>query len=66
MAFLLNFDVLDAFDNVSHIRLLHNIKKRRISIRILKEVENFLKKRRIILIINDYTIKKRNANVNIS
>jgi len=28
-------------------------------------MKNFLKKRYIILIINNYTIKKRNANVNI-
>jgi hypothetical protein len=28
ITFLLNFDILNAFDNVSHIRLLYNIKKR--------------------------------------
>jgi hypothetical protein len=48
------------------IRLLHNMRKRRVSTYLLKWVENFLKERRTILIIDDYTMKERDANVDIS
>lgn len=62
----MSLDVFGAFDNVSHIRLLHNMRKRRVSTYLLKWVENFLKKRRTTLIIGDYTIKERDVNVYIS
>jgi len=36
ITFLLNFDVSNAFDNVLHIRLLHNIKNRQVFTCLLK------------------------------
>ena len=35
-------DVTGAFDNVSHVRLLHNLRKRRIDLRIVKWIRSFL------------------------
>ena len=63
---LLNLNVSKAFDNVSHTRLLHNIRKRRVLTLLLNWVKNFLKKQRTILTINEYTLLERRAKVNIS
>ena len=38
-------DVSGAFDNVSHVRLLHNLRKRRVDLRIVKWIRNFLRGR---------------------
>ena len=44
---MLSLNVVEVFDNVLHAKLLHNFRKRRIFILIVKWVKNFLKDRRI-------------------
>ena len=66
MTSFLNLNVNEIFDNVSHLQLLHNMKKKRISNKLLKWVKNFLKNKNITLIIEKYTQTKRRINVNIS
>ena len=44
---MLSLDAAEAFDNVSHIRLLHNLRKRRIPLLIIEWVKDFLTNRRI-------------------
>lgn len=66
VASLLSLDVSGAFDNVSHIWLLHNMRKRRVPTRLPDWVEDFLKERRTILTIGGYTIKEREVDVDIS
>jgi len=63
---LLSLNEKNAFDNVMHSRLLHNMKKRKVSRLLLKFVKNFLKDRHIMITIDDYTMMKCSVNVNIS
>ena len=65
VASLLSLNVLKAFDNVSHIRLLHNMRKRRMLELILKWVKDFLKDRRISLTMNSYTQTERKTMISI-
>ncbi len=62
----MNLNVIKAFDDVLHIRFLHDMKKRRILKRLLKWIKDFLKKQRITLNINDYMMAKWKINMNIS
>ena len=66
MTSFFNLNVNDAFDNVSHSRLLHNMRKRKVSDKLLKWMKNFLKNRNTTLIIENHTMTKRKINVNIS
>ncbi len=52
MIILLSLDVIDAFDTISHSRLIHNLKKREISQWIINWVSSFMSDKSIILIIN--------------
>ena len=61
-----NLNVNEAFDNVLHFRLFHNIRKKKISNKLLKWVKNFLKNRNTTLIIKNHTMTKRKISVNIS
>ena len=54
------------FDNVSHARLLHNMRKRRVLTLLLNWVKDFLRERRTTLTINEYTLLERRTKVNIS
>jgi len=63
---LLSLNEKSAFDNVMHSRLLHDMKKRKVSRLLLEFVKNFLKDRRIMIIIDDYMMMKHNVNVDIS
>jgi len=54
------------FDNVMHSRLLHDMKKRKVSKLLLEFVKNFLRNQRIMITIDDYTMMKCNVNVDIS
>lgn len=65
IASLLSLDVSGAFDNVSHIRLLHNMRRRRAPEPILKWVEDFLKDRRTSLTVGSYTQAERGAMMGI-
>ncbi len=49
-----------------HSRLLHNMKKRKVSKLLLKFVKNFLKDQRIMITIDDYMMMKCSMNINIS
>ncbi|KAJ3552838.1 hypothetical protein NPX13_g11022 [Xylaria arbuscula] len=51
---LLLLDVSGAFDNVSHRRLLHNLRKRRIDEKIVRWVESFLKDRHTQILMDGY------------
>ncbi len=63
---LLSLNEKSAFDNMMHSRLLHDMKKRKVSKLFLKFVKNFLKDWRITITIDDYTTMKHNVNINIS
>ncbi len=62
---LLSLNKKSAFDNVMHSRLLHDMKKRKVSKLFLKFVKNFLKDQRIMITINDYIMMKCSMNINI-
>ena len=55
----------DVFDNIIYNKLLHNIRKRKMLESLFEFVKNFLKNKRIIIIIDNYTIIKYIINVNI-
>jgi len=63
---LLSLNKKSAFNNVTHSRLLHDIKKRKVFKLLLEFVKNFLKDWRITITINDYTMTKCSMNVDIS
>jgi hypothetical protein len=54
-----------AFDRVSHVRLAHNLRKRRIPEILVTWVKDFLKNRRTTIRLNDYTLTKAQVNVGI-
>ncbi|KAJ3560528.1 hypothetical protein NPX13_g9271 [Xylaria arbuscula] len=54
VASLLLLDVSGAFDNVSHQRLLHNLRKRRIDERVVQWIESFLKERKTNILVDGY------------
>ncbi len=62
---LLSLNEKSAFNNVTHSRLLHNMKKRKVLRLLLEFVKNFLRNRCIMITINDYTMMKHNVNVDI-
>ncbi|RKL20549.1 hypothetical protein BFJ72_g15022 [Fusarium proliferatum] len=55
VASLLLLDVSGAFDNISHARLLHNLRKRKIDEKTVKWVESFLQERYTKLSIDGFT-----------
>ena len=55
VASLLLLDVTGAFDNVSRLRLLHNLRKRRVDHRIIALIDSFLRDRSTILKLQEYT-----------
>ncbi len=63
---LLSLNEKSAFNNVMHSRLLHDMKKRKVSRLLLKFVKNFLKDQCITITINDYMMMKCSVNINIS
>ncbi len=63
---LLSLNEKSAFNNIAHSRLLHDMKKRRVLRLLLEFVKNFLRNRRIMITINDYTTMKRSMNIDIS
>ncbi len=63
---LLSLNEKSAFDNVMHSKLLHNMKKRKVSRLFLKFVKNFLKDQCIMITIDDYMTKKCSMNIDIS
>jgi len=66
VAFMLSLDVIEAFDRVSHIRLLHTLKMKRTSSYIIKWTRSFLENRETSLIFNEQTSDMREINTDIS
>jgi len=62
---LLSLNEKNAFDNVTHSRLLHDMKKKRVLRLLLKFMKNFLRNWRIMITIDDYMMMKRSVNINI-
>jgi hypothetical protein len=65
IATMLLLNVIEVFDNVSHFRLLHNLKKRRIEDIYLIWVKNFFSKRYIILKLMNHIIDRIRIAVNV-
>jgi hypothetical protein len=55
VASLLLLDVSGAFDNVSHRRLLHNLRKRRVDGKIVRWMASFLSDRSTRIVIDGFT-----------
>ncbi len=62
---MLSLNEKNAFDNVTHSRLLHDMKKKRVLRLLLKFMKNFLRNWRIMITIDDYMMMKRSVNINI-
>jgi hypothetical protein len=62
---MLLLNVIEAFDNVFHSRLLHNLKKRRIEDIYLIWIKNFFSKRYIILKLIDHIIDRIRIVINV-
>ena len=63
---LLNLNEKNVFNNVTHRKLLHDIRKRKVFELLFKFVNVFLKNKRTTITIEDHTTTKRRVNVNIS
>jgi hypothetical protein len=66
MITLLSMNVIEIYDHVSRIRLLHNLQKKRIFTWIIVWTNNFMQDRRITFAINNDTTTMSNVNVDIS
>ena len=55
VASLLMLDVSGAFDNVSHERLLHNLRKRRVPVEVVHWIRGFLSQRTTIIKMPEYS-----------
>jgi predicted RNA binding protein with dsRBD fold (UPF0201 family) len=66
IATLLNMNVVEAYDHVSRERLLHNLKKRRISTWIIAWTDSFMQDKRISFIVRTKQTIMSNVNVDIS
>jgi len=64
--FMLSLDIVEAFDQVSHIRLLHTLKIRRMSSYIVEWARSFLKNKEMSLIFDEQANTMRKINANIS
>ncbi len=66
MTTMLLLNVIEVFNNVSHLRLLHNLRKRRIEDIYLIWIKNFLSKRYIILKLIDHITDRIRTIINVS
>jgi ribonuclease HI len=66
MASLLLLDVSGAFDNVSHPRLLHNLRKRRVDSTLVRWIDSFLRDRSTTLKLQEYTAPPTRIETGIS
>ncbi len=64
--FMLSLNVVEAFDQVSHIRLLHTLKMKRTSSYIIEWTRSFLENWETLLIFNKQTSNMRKINADIS
>ena len=65
VALVLSLDVVSAFDRVSHARLIHNLRKRKIPESLVKWVEDFLKDRQTEIRLADFTLEKSRVDTGI-
>ncbi|KAI7698384.1 hypothetical protein KC353_g17003 [Hortaea werneckii] len=65
VASLLLLDVTGAFDNVSHERLLHNLRTRRVDERMVLWIASFLSERRTRITMDDFTSDEYAINTGI-
>ena len=65
IASLLSLDVSKAFDRVSHTRLTHNLRKRRIPESLVRWVTDFLSNRRTEVKVNNFTLPEAPVMVGI-
>jgi hypothetical protein len=65
VASLLLLDVSGAFDNVSHERLLHNLRTRRVDERMVLWIASFLSERQTRITIDDFTSEEYAINTGI-
>jgi len=63
---LLSLNEKNAFDNMMHSKLLHDMKKRKVSRLFFKFVKNFLKDQCITITIDHYMMMKHSMNINVS
>ncbi len=63
---MLSLNVVEAFNQVSHVRLLHTLKMKRTSSYIIEWTRSFLKNREMSLIFNEQTSDIREINADIS
>ncbi len=63
--FMLSLDVVEAFNQVSHVRLLHTLKMKRTSSYIIEWTRSFLKNRETSLIFNEQISDIREINAGI-
>jgi predicted RNA binding protein with dsRBD fold (UPF0201 family) len=63
---LFNMNVIEAYNHVLHERLLHNLKKKRISTWIIAWINNFMQDKKINLIVKARQTIMNNVNVDIS
>jgi hypothetical protein len=66
MIILLSLNVTNVFDTMSHVRLIHNMKKRKISRWIIDWINNFLFDRFTILAVNRKMIESFSMQIEIS
>ncbi len=64
--FMLSLNVIEAFNQVSHVKLLHTLKMKRTSSYIIKWTRSFLKNWETLLIFNKQTSDMREINADIS
>ena len=64
--FMLSLNVVEAFNRVSHVRLLHTLKMKRTSSYIIEWTCSFLKNRETSLIFDEQTSNMREINADIS
>ncbi len=64
--FMLSLDIVEAFNWVSHVRLLHMLKMKRTSSYIIEWTRSFLKNRETSLIFDEQTSNMREINADIS
>ncbi len=64
--FMLSLDVVEAFNWVSHVRLLHTLKMKRTSSYIIEWTRSFLENRETSLIFDEQTSEMREINADIS
>lgn len=65
MASLLLLDVSGAFDHVSHVRLLHNVRKRKVDQKTVGWIASFLEDRSTTIQLREHTTKPRQINTGI-